>query len=91
MKFQIYGTKEKRPAIEFRVCPKEGLGGMGQNPIIKCQVDFPAGKIVSYSKFKECHLDLSSLKRSAAFLDKLEIDDLSLNYFFKTMVCCFIT
>ena len=57
MKFQIYGTKEKRPAIEFRVCPKEGLGGMGQNPIIKCQVDFPAGKIVSYSKFKECHLD----------------------------------
>ena len=39
--------------------------------------------MVSYSKFKECHLDLSSLKRSAAFLDKLEIDDLSLNYFFK--------
>ena len=46
-------------------------------------MDFPACKIVSYSKFKECHLDLSSLKRSAAFLDKLEIDDLSLNYFFK--------
>ena len=25
-------------------------------------MDFPACKIVSYSKFKECHLDLSSLK-----------------------------
>ena len=35
-------------------------------------MDFPAGKMVSYSKFKECHLDLSSLKRCAAFLDKLE-------------------
>ena len=34
MKFWILGTKEKRPSIEFRVYPKEGLDGMGQNQII---------------------------------------------------------
>ena len=40
--------------------------------------------MVTYSKFKECHLALSSLKRNiAAFLGKLEIDDLSLHYFLK--------
>ena len=48
--------------------------------------------MVTYSKFKECHLALSSLKRNiAAFLGKLKIDNLSRHYFFKTMVCCFIT
>ena len=77
--------------IEFRVQPKKGWTVWNKTDLSFCQLDFPAGKMVSYSKFKECHLDLSSLKRSAAFLDKLEIDDLSLNYFFKTMVCCFIT
>ena len=40
--------------------------------------------MVTYSKFKECHLTLSSLKRNiAAFLGKLEIDDLSLHFFLK--------
>ena len=48
------------------------------------QLDFPAGKMVSYSKFKECHLALSSLKRNiAAFLSKIEIDDLSRHCFSK--------
>ena len=48
------------------------------------QLDFPADKMVSYSKFKESHLALSSLKRNiAAFLDKLEIDALSRHYFLK--------
>ena len=48
--------------------------------------------MVSYSKFKECHLALSSLKRNiAAFLDKLEIDALLRHYFFITVVCCFFT
>ena len=57
--------------------PKEGLGGMGQSRL-------PADKMVTHSKFKECHLALSSLKRNiAAFLGKLEIDDLSLHYFLK--------
>ena len=47
-----------------------------------CQLNFPAGKVVSYSKFKECHLDLSSFKRNiAAFLGKLEINDLSRHFF----------
>ena len=77
--------------IEFRVCLKKVWTVWDKTDLSFFQLDFPAGKMVSYSKFKECHLDLSSLKRSAAFLDKLEIDDLSLNYFFKTMVCCFIT
>ena len=64
--------------------PKEGLDGMGQSPLILCQLDFPAGKMVSYSKFKECHLALSSLKRNIAdFLGKLKIDDLSRHYFLK--------
>ena len=49
-----------------------------------CQLDFQAGKMLSYSKFKECHLALTSLKRNiAAFLGKLETDDLSLHYFLK--------
>ena len=62
--------------------PKEGLDGMGQSQLILCQLDFPAGKMVSYSKFKECHLALSSLKRNIAdFLGKLKIDDLSRHYF----------
>ena len=69
--------------IEFRVCLKKVWTVWDKTDLSFFQLDFPAGKMVSYSKFKECHLDLSSLKRSAAFLDKLEIDDLSLNYFFK--------
>ena len=42
-----------------------------------CQLDFPVGKMVTYSKFKECNVALSSFKRNiAAFLGKLKIDDL---------------
>ena len=74
-----------------RVCLKKVCVVWDKTDLSFCQLDFPGGKMVSYSKVKECHLDLSSLKRSAAFVDKLEIDDLSLNYFLKTIVCCFIT
>ena len=59
---------------------------MGQNRLILLLVGFsgPAGKMVSYSKFKECHLALSSLKRNIpAFLGKLKIDDFSRHYFLK--------
>ena len=67
-------------AREFRVCLKKVIGRYdGQNRLILLLVGFsgPAGKMVSYSKFKECHLALSSLKGNiAAFLGKLEIDDL---------------
>ena len=67
---------------EFRVCLKKVIGRYGTKPTF-CQLDFPAGKMVSYSKFEECHLALSSLKRTIkAFLGKL---------FLKTIVCCFIT
>ena len=57
---------------------------MGQADLSFSQLDFPAGKMVTYSKFKECHLALSSLKRNiAAFLSKLKIDDFSRHYFLK--------
>ena len=69
--------------IEFRVS-KEGLDGMTDKTDLSfCQLNFPAGKMVSYSKFKECHLDLLSFKRNiAAFLGKLEINDLWRHFFF---------
>ena len=60
-----------------------------------CQLDFPVQPV------KWCRIqNLRSVilfchpfkKRNiAAFLGKLEKDDLWLHYFFKTMVCCFIT
>ena len=69
-------------AIEFRVCLKKVWMVCDKTDLSFCQLDFPASKMVSYSKFKECHLDLSSFKRNiAAFLGKLEINDLSRHFF----------
>ena len=67
-----------------RVCLKKVWVVWDKVDLSFCQVDFPACKMVTYSKFKECHLALSSLKRNiAAFLGKHEIDDLSLHFFLK--------
>ena len=67
-----------------RVCLKKVWVVWDKVDLSFCQVDFPACKMVTYSKFKECHLALSSLKRNiAAFLGKLKIDNLSRHYFLK--------
>ena len=84
-------NQREMSVIEFRVCLKKVWTVWDKTDLSFCWLDFPAGKIVS-KQFKACHLDLSSLKRNiAAFLAKLETDALSRHYFFKTIVCCFIT
>ena len=77
--------------IEFRVWLKKVWTVWDKTDLSYCQLDFPAGKIVSYSKFKECDLAVSSLKRNiAAFRGKLKIDDFFASLLFKAIVCYFI-
>ena len=78
-------NQRKMSAIEFRVCLKKVWVVWDKTDLSFCQLDFPAFKTVSYSKYLRsvillCH---PQKKRSpAAFLGKLEIDDLSRHYFF---------
>ena len=53
-------NQRKMSAIEFRVCLKKVWVVWDKNDLSFCQRDFPAFKMVSYSKFNECHLALSS-------------------------------
>ena len=53
-------NQRKMSAIEFRVCLKKVWEVWDKNDLSFCQRDFPAFKMVSYSKFNECHLALSS-------------------------------
>ena len=71
--------RDQRKMSAIEVCLKKVWVVWDKTDLSFSQLDFPAFKMVSYSKFKECHLALSSSKKRsrAAFLDKLEIDDLS--------------
>ena len=71
--------RDQRKMSAIEVCLKKVWVVWDKTDLSFSQLDFPAFKMVSYSKFKECHLALSSSKKRsrAAFLAKLEIDDLS--------------
>ena len=83
--YEVLDLRNQREmsVIEFRVQLKKVWTVWDKTDLSFCQLDFPVGKMVSYSKFKECHLDLSSFKRSAAFLDKLEMTTYRLITFLK--------
>ena len=84
-------NQREMSVIEFRVQLKKVWAVWDKTALSFCQLDFPAGKMVSYSKFKECHLDLSSLSVVRLFQTNLKQTTYRLITFLKTMVCCFIT